>query len=249
MKYQTYKYNDNNEIVVVGNFDSLIDAYTSIENSGMVLLTDFFINEFNKLETIDSFLTDYNVTLDEIIREFGVIRRDTPFNNLKKVYVLMVNNHLYLVTDNEYYLADLNNILEEELQSEIYIRKNPDEIADSLKFYFKNHVVDFLNVVDTLIVYDYYQNYKWRKRSNTTFTLLNTEDDTTVNIQYDENYNEKDAYVQIVHDTLYSSTEINVINDFMQDLDLIVSIFIENKDLIKTLNNVSADFAQIVRYL
>ena len=157
-----------------------------------------------------------------------------------------VNKKVYLLVDDEYYLTDLNAILEDN-ESLYYIRKNPNFVVERLKSYFKNHIQEYLKIVDMLVQYNYYTVNPYRKKSDITIKVTD-ENNNEVELIYDDNYNEKDIYAKIEGNYIFSADEATVIDYFIQDIDLIVSIFVENMSvIIDSISPLSEEIKSILR--
>ena len=239
--YQTYQYDDNNNIVVINEYNDLFEAYKSIDtNCKIYNFTDYYLALYNKYSTINELTSTYYNRVKKIMDSL----HNLVSCNIKDIIVLFVGteeqaNTPYFMTNDTKYIVDLNNIIEEELDLHIFIRKNPKIIVNELKDYFKNHIDDFLYIVDTLIEYNLYDRSDWRRKNN-----INVETD----LQHIDSYNNTDVYNALKYNTLYSSSEYDVLQNYIADLDYIIELFMNNIYILKELQ-ISKDLAAILRYI
>ena len=238
--YQTYQYDDNNNIVVINEYNDIYEAYKSIDtNCKIYNFTDYYLALYNKYSTINELTSTYYNCIKKIMNSLhGLITYD-----IKDIIVLFIGleevDMPYFIINDAKYIVDLNNIIEKELNLYIFIRKNPQIIANELKDYFKNHIDDFLYIVDTLIEYNLYDRSDWRRKNN-----INVETD----LQHIDSYNNTDVYNALKYNTLYSSSEYDVLQNYIADLDYIIELFMNNIYILKELQ-ISKDLAAILRYI
>ena len=222
--YQTYKYNDNNQIVIINEYEDLLEAYKSIDTKCKIYnFTDYYLALYNKYSTVNEFTTTYYNSIIKIVNSLN----DLNSCNIKDIIVLFIGTEEqadipYFITNNAKYIVDLNNIIEEELND-----------------YFKNHINEFLYIVDTLIEYNLYDHFDWRRKRN-----INVGTD----LQYNKLYKDIDEYNLLRYDTLYSSSEYDVLQDCITDLDHIIEVFMNNIYILKDLQ-ISRGLAEILRYI
>lgn len=257
--YQVYHYSDE-QIIVDAEFDSLLNAYQSIDKTCRIFyFRQYYQNLFENVTRVNDLLGDYVSQVNDLFDQLESVYNATRINNLDVIKVLIstlpitdedsdaeVNKKVYLLVDNEYYLTDLNAILEDS-ESLYYIRKNPNFVVERLKSYFKNHIQEYLKIVDILIQYNYYTVNPYRKKSDITIKVTD-ENNNEVELIYDDNYNEKDVYAKIEGNYIFSADEATVIDYFIQDIDLIVSIFVENMSvIINSISPLSEEVKSILR--
>ena len=238
--YQTYKYDDNDNIIIINEYDDLLEAYQSIDtNCKIYNFREYYITLFNKIVDVPEFQMSY---YKQIIRIVDSLYKMT--DKLDDIVALFISTMQetdipYFITNDIQYIVDLNNIIESELNLRTFIRKNPNIIINDLKCYFQNHVNEFLYIVDVLIEYNLYDHFDWRRKNN-----IQVENE----IQYNKLYKSEDVYNSIKYDTIYSSSEYDVLQDYITDLDHIIEVFVDNIYIIKNLQ-ISQDLASIIRYL
>lgn len=255
-KYQTYQYDDKENIIVLEEFDSIIKAYQSIDTSCECYpFRDYYANLFSSLTFINEFCSSYkdeiikaaqflvgfnpeeftNIKIDDVIVLFPSISTTTETSTTSSSSSSVVNaiRVPYYFTDDESYLVDLNNILEQELESTIYIRKNPEIVIADLKQYLQNHISDFLDIVDKLIEYKMYTTYTWRKKIFISATETNIATGEEYELICSDTFNIDDEYRQINNNVVFSASEYDVLQQFMQDIDNIVDVIITNIDMVK----------------
>ena len=224
--YQVYKYknDDSDEIIIINEYDDLFEAYESIDtNCKTYSFIEYYISQFNKNIIINDVTTDY---YNKVIKIMDQIKEFNNYN-MQDVFVLFTSlmdedkDIPYFFINNDKYLVDLNNIIDDELNLKTFIRKNPNII------------------VDTLIEYNLYDHFNWHRKNN-----IKVENE----LQYNKLYKSSDVYNSIKYDTLYSSNEYAVLQDYITDLDHIIEVFIDNIYILKDLQ-ISRDLASIVRYL
>lgn len=66
--YQTYQYDDNNNIIVINEYDDLLEAYKSIDtNCKIYSFTDYYLALYNKYSTINEFTSTYYNRIKDIM--------------------------------------------------------------------------------------------------------------------------------------------------------------------------------------
>ena len=243
--YQTYKYDNDNNIIIINEYDDLLKAYQSIDTKCKIYnFREYYISLFNRIITINEFRTLYYKQIIKIMDLFYGMN-----NKLDDIIALFIgtmqeNDIPYFILNNEEYLVDLNNIIESELNLQIFIRKNPNNIFNDLKEYFKNHINEFLYITDILIENNLYDHFDWRKKSN-----IYIENNPELEVRYNKLYNDKDIYNRIEYDMIYSSSEYDTLQDFITDLDHIARILMDNLYLLKDNIQFSAELKNILRYI
>ena len=266
-KYQTYQYDDKDNIIVLEEFDSIIKAYQSIDTTcECYSFRDYYANLFSSLTFINEFCSSYkdeiikaaqflvgfnpeeftSIKIDDVIVLFpGVYTTSTESTSTESTSTKVVHSPYYF-TDDENYLVDLNNILEQELESTIYIRKNPEIVIADLKQYLQNHISDFLDIVDKLIEYKMYTTYTWRKKIFISATETNLATGEEYELICSDTFNVDDEYRQINNNVVFSASEYDVLQQFMQDIDNIVDVIITNIDMVKIFS-LPPDMAKILK--
>lgn len=237
--YQTYKYNENNKVEVIQEFNSLIEAYLSIDETASVNeFKSFFINKLHSTDLINESMDLLVSIISQARSQLNLMRRNLNINNLSLVKVLSItvddteiNN---FIVDNEYYISDLNQLLNDREYS-IFIRKNPACISEEIRKYLQNNLNELLSIMEQLIERGIYTKYNWQRGKINT-TNINTETDDSIELVYDQDYNENDLYNYIQANIIYSITEYDVLQSYIEDIDNIINIIVNNIDTIKELS-------------
>ena len=239
-----YKVVHNDE--TIHEYPTLFDAYKAVDYDAVFLsLKDYIDLKFASINTCDEFKefvelldTFSNLVSSQVQARYNV-------QDISKVFVLttgsndLSNSRNLIVLENEAFISQFNSALEKLGYTDV-IEKNDELIKENIKKYLLNHVIEFLAITN------YFVNDNYTINCNPWSSIKIANDE--LNVTYSEKYNEDDPYNAIINGELCSATEYDVLNEFMNDIDHIVDLIIENsQSLLQDYSiNQFREFAQLI---
>ena len=237
-KYQVY----NNGIIT--EFDSLFDAYSSVDYDGVFLtLKDYIDSEMLNMTTCTEFI-QFASKVDQFSMLLATsIRARYNINDLTKIYVLITGSNDYadtrhiLLLDHSYFIPSLNLHLAN-LGYIASISKNDDYIEKTVRDYLSSHKDILIKTVECL-----HLNYSLHF-----IVWLRTELFKDSSIEKDFYFNVKHPYAAVINNKLYSSVEHKVLIEFLNNLDEIVDIISFNKEKLISKKALPNELLKIMAY-
>lgn len=222
--------------------EDLLLAYSFIDPSAKIFDFRLYYNDLiSSYKYINEFTSILFNKLSEINEQLNNIYINFNENNINNIRVLFPfeQEKIYLVLNQEKFLSNINFILQA-YNSEYKIQKSKENIAIILKQYFLNNINEFLNITNSLIENNLYLTYIWQKNLDLDNIIINND-----SIKYSEFFNKDEIYRKIETGIIYSANEKNVLLDYINDIDNIISIILDNINFLNKLN-ISQELKQIL---
>lgn len=204
-------------------YQTLFDAYKSIDEKCEFIPVVEYISSYlqHEVKTAENFAYAFRQLVTSIANSMG---NDT--SDISKWYVLFSGkdeerDHPIFLKDTDNFISIVNHLLKS-YDYDVTIRKSEEYVKASIKHFLEENQSEFLDIVNTLIEYQYYEpEYAWQRTK-----ILNTENE---DFEFDSDYNEEDSYNCLSNGVIYSATQANVLKYFNDDMLDIINIICNNE--------------------
>jgi len=207
---------DSQREKVLGTYNTIFDAYKSVNNNAIFLpVKEWMLSKTELLSNRDD-LISFLQNLSDI--KSSIKDCEDDINNWYILYISEDSTSPYIAADTEQYLGMINH-LTKVIDMNLVIRKTKEYIIPRLKHYFEEHTNDFFDITLMISERQILSGYDWQKAK-----IQETDD-----IKYADDYNIEDRYNCIKDGKIHSATEMQVLNEYMKDMDHIIDVIYENR--------------------